>query len=152
MQMNNNQPQPDAKTILAVDDDVSVLTVVKCMLECGNYNVLLADSFNAALRIANRDDMAIDLMIVDVVMPGISGPDLAERILVIRPQMKVLFISGYTDSEMVRIKVLDRCLSFLPKPFTSDGLLETVERILSAPMTLTIGAGLGPPSRAFTES
>jgi DNA-binding NtrC family response regulator len=122
---------PEPKTILVVDDDLSVLSVIKCMLECGDYNVLMAHSAETALRMVERDDLTIDLMLLDVVMPDISGPDLAERILAIRPHMRVLFMSGCTDSEVVRVKILDRALGFLPKPFTSDSLLERVQKVLN---------------------
>src|SRR5229473_2854270 len=124
----------DPKTILVVDDDLSVLSVIKCILESADYNLLMANSAKRALRMADRDDLTIDLMLIDVVMPDVSGPDLAERILAVRPHLKVLFMSGYTDSEVVRVKVLDRALDFLPKPFTSDGLVEMVETVLGAPM------------------
>jgi two-component system cell cycle sensor histidine kinase/response regulator CckA len=120
----------EPKTILVVDDDLSVLGVIKCMLECGEYTVLMAHSAETALRMAEREDLAIDLMLIDVIMPDISGPDLAEQILVFRPHLKVLFMSGCTDSEVVRVKILDRALGFLPKPFTSDGLLERVQKVL----------------------
>src|SRR5438034_9502326 len=128
MYMANSEPDP--KTILVVDDDLSVLSVIKCMLECGDYNVLMAHNAESALRMAERDDLAIDLMLIDVVMPDLTGPDLAERILAIRPHLKVLFMSGCTESEVVRVKILDRALGFLPKPFTSDGLLERVQKVL----------------------
>src|SRR5437868_3095407 len=110
-----SNPIPDPKTILVVDDDLSVLTVIKCMLENGDYNLLLAHSAESALRMVERDDLTIDLMLIDVVMPDTSGVDLAERILAIRPHLKVIFMSGYTDSEVVRVKILDRALGFLPK-------------------------------------
>jgi DNA-binding response OmpR family regulator len=131
----DSQSQP--KTILVVDDDLSVLTVVKCMLESSEYNVLLANSAEVALRMAEREDLRIDLMLVDVVMPDLSGPDLGERILAIRPYQKVLFMSGFTDHEVVRVKVLDLGLRFLPKPFTPDGLLEAVQMILSSPAQIS---------------
>jgi DNA-binding NtrC family response regulator len=131
----------DAKTILVVDDEISVLTVIKCMLESGDYNVLFANSADAALRIASNHDLTIDLLITDVVMPDMHGPDLAKAILAHRPELQVLFISGYAGSDVVRIKVLNHSLSFLPKPFTPDGLLETVERVLN-----------GPGSRMFVAS
>ncbi len=134
--------QPHPKTILVVDDELSVLTVVKCMLESGDYNVMLANSAAAALRIAGNNEVAIDLLLTDVIMPDMQGPDLAERILALRPELKVLFISGYADSDVVRIKVLNHNLSFLPKPFTPDGLLETVERVLNAPSSRAFAAGL----------
>jgi two-component system cell cycle sensor histidine kinase/response regulator CckA len=128
--MLTSNPVPEPKTILVVDDDLSVLGVIKCMLECGDYSVLMAHSAETALRMAERQDLAIDLMLIDVIMPDISGPDLAEQILAIRPHLKVLFMSGCTDSDVVRVKILDRALGFLPKPFTSDGLLERVQKVL----------------------
>lgn len=122
---------PEPKTILVVDDDLSVLGVIKVMLESGNYNILLAHSAELALRFVEREDLAIDLMLTDVMMPEVSGPDLAEKVLAIRPNIKVLFMSGFTDSEVVRVKVLDRALGFLPKPFTSDGLVDRIESVLN---------------------
>ena len=86
---------------------------------------------------AERYDLTIDLMLIDVVMPEITGPDLAERIVATRPHQKVLFMSGFTDHEVVRVKVLDRALSFLPKPFTAEGLLEMVQRVFTAPMQIS---------------
>jgi DNA-binding NtrC family response regulator len=136
--------QSDPKTILVVDDDISVLTVIKCMLESSDYNVLLANNADVALRMAQRHDLSIDLMLTDVMMPDVSGPDLAKQMQVIRPQMKVLFMSGYADSEVVRVKVLDHALGFLPKPFTSDSLLETVKRAIIAPRSLSAVVGRRP--------
>jgi DNA-binding NtrC family response regulator len=133
--------KPETQTILVVDDDLSVLGVIKCMLEGGDYNVLIAQSAESAVRMAEREDLIIDLMLIDVLMPDVTGPDLAERILTIRPHQKVLFMSGCTDSEVVRVKVLDRALGFLPKPFTSDGLLERVQNVLDPPTERSIAAG-----------
>jgi two-component system, cell cycle sensor histidine kinase and response regulator CckA len=138
--------QPKPKAILVVDDDVSVLTVLKCMLECANYTVLLASSAIAALRIAKDIEAAIDLLITDVIMADMQGPALAEEMLALRPELKVLFMSGYVDSDVIRIKILDCNLSFLPKPFAPDGLLETVERMLAMPTARTMAAGFEMPA------
>ena len=133
--------QSHPKTILVVDDDLSVLAVIKCMLEGSEYNVLLANSAEFALGMAKRRDITIDLMLVDVVMPDLSGPDLKERISAICPHQKVLFMAGFTDHEVVRVKVLDHGLRLLPKPFTPDGLLEAVQMVLStAPADLEFQA------------
>jgi two-component system cell cycle sensor histidine kinase/response regulator CckA len=138
--LKNFDASPEPKTILVVDDDLSVLSVIKCMLECGDYNVLIAHSAESAVRMAERADLSIDLMLMDVVMPDVAGPDLAERILTLRPHLKVLFMSGCTDSEVVRVKILDRALGFLPKPFTSDSLLERVQKVLTPPAPRVFGA------------
>jgi len=138
--------QPKPKAILVVDDDVSVLTVVKCMLQCADYTVLLASSAIAALRIAKDIETAIDLLITDVIMPDMQGPDLAEGMLSLRPELKVLYMSGYADSDVVRIKVLNSNLGFPPKPFAPDGLLETVERMLAMPKARTMAAGFEMPA------
>lgn len=137
----SSNPSPDPKTVLVVDDDAAVMTVVNCMLETGGYNVLLASSADVALRLVGRNDLKIDLVLLDVVMPDLTGPELAGRILVIRPSMKVLFMSGFSDSEVVRVKILDRGLELLPKPFTSDALLDVVERVLRFPAHRSAAAG-----------
>jgi DNA-binding NtrC family response regulator len=103
------------------------------MLECCEYNVLIAHTGESALRMAERDDLAIDLMLIDVLMPKITGPDLAERIQAIRPHQKVLFMSACTESEVVRVKIIDRSLAFLAKPFSSDTLLQKVQNTLGFP-------------------
>src|SRR5271169_4132925 len=95
--------QPARRTILVVDDELSVLTVVKRMLECEEYTVLLANSAETAQRMIERKDLVIDLMITDVVMPDMNGRELAERALTARPQLKVLFMSGYSNNEVVRV-------------------------------------------------
>lgn len=136
----------DSKNVLVIDDNLAVLTVVGCMLESGGYNVLLASTAETALRLVARESLAIDLAVVDIVMPDVSGPDLVERMRVVRPDMKVLFMSGFVDAEVVRVKALDQGMQFLPKPFTSDGLLESVERALLNPVravsAATAAAGL----------
>lgn len=137
----SSNTSPDPNTVLVVDDDAAVMTVVNCMLETGGYNVLLAPRADVALRLVGRNDLKIDLVLLDVVMPDLTGPELAERILALRPRMKVLFMSGFSDSEVVRVKILDRGLELLPKPFTSDVLLDVVERVLSFPAHRSAAAG-----------
>ena len=125
-----------AKTILVVDDDLSVLGVIRTMLELGGYNVLMAHSAEIALRMAERKDLTIDLMLLDETLPDISGPDLAESILATRANIKVIFMSDGTNSEVVHT---ERTIVLLPKPFTSDNLLERVQSALSYPGAASSG-------------
>ncbi len=133
--------QPAPRTILVVDDELAVLTIVECMLEREEYAVLLANSADTALRIIERQDPVIDLMITDVVMPDINGRELAERALTVCPQLKVLFMSAYSNSEVAHVKVLERTSGFLPKPFTSLDLKEQVRKALTAPLHRSTAAG-----------
>jgi two-component system, cell cycle sensor histidine kinase and response regulator CckA len=123
------QSAPQLKTILVVDDDFSVLTALKCMLEASHHNVLLARTADVAISIAQRKG-DIDLLLMAVVMPDVSGPDLAETILAIHPSAKVLFLSGYGGSDALGEKV--RVVGFLPKPFTSLQLQERIDQVFSS--------------------
>ena len=111
------------KNILVVDDDFSVLTVIKAMLESSDYNVAVARTADVAVSIAERKNN-IDLLLTDVVMPDVDGPHLAEKILTIQPNARVVFMSGYPltyDTENLAQ------VGFLPKPFDLRGLLGAIE-------------------------
>jgi two-component system cell cycle sensor histidine kinase/response regulator CckA len=123
----------DVQTILVVDDDSSVLTLVKVILEAQGYRVLLAAGAESALLLAQQRHLAIHLVLTDVVMPGMTGPALAKRLMAVRPGIRVLFMSAYLDSEIVQINVLDKGLGFVAKPFKADGLIEKIRSALSAP-------------------
>ena len=85
-----------------------------------------------AMLLLEHYDKPVDLLLTDVVMPGISGRDLAERIAVGRPGMKVLFSSGYTDDAMVRQGVLEKSANFLAKPYTGAQILGKVREALDS--------------------
>src|SRR5689334_7872276 len=126
-------PKSDPKTILVIDDHPSVLIVVKAMLEGGLYNVLLANDAESALRLVQTNNLTIDLILTDITLPNSSGRDLADRILAVRPGVKVLFMSAFVDSEVVRIKLLERAPGLLPEPFTKNGLVECIRETLALP-------------------
>ena len=119
------------QTILVVDDEPEVRKLVTAMLARNGYRVLTADSGENALRLF-RNNPAIDLLLTDVVAPGMSGPMIADQIAQIRPDIKVVFMSGYDGTQVVQRYVVEKGYSLLIKPFTMDQLGETVREVLSA--------------------
>jgi CheY-like chemotaxis protein len=97
------------------------------------YNVLVARTGSEALRIVAEHAGHIDLVATDVVMPEMSGGQLVERVLKARPGIRVLFMSGYTDDEVMRRGVIDGQTAFLQKPFTPDMLAHKVRAVLDVP-------------------
>jgi CheY-like chemotaxis protein len=107
--------------------------VVREILEMYGYNVLEARHGVEALEISDRHQGPIHLMVTDVVMPQMSGRELAQRLQPLRPDMKVLYMSGYTDDAIVRHGVLGAGMAFLSKPFTPDALALKVREVLDTP-------------------
>ena len=116
--------------ILLVEDDDAVRKLVRELLEQQGYRVIAAEHAAHALGLVEDLDREIDLLITDVVMPGMSGPDLAESLVQRFPRMKVLFISGYTDSLVVRHGLLDAEHVMLQKPFDGTLLAAKVRELL----------------------
>jgi PAS domain S-box-containing protein len=117
-------------TVLVVEDEDAVRTIVAHALARSGHTVLQARSGADALEVGARHPGRIDLLVTDVVMPQMSGCQLAERLAASRPAMKVLYISGYTDEAIVRHGLLSAQLSFLQKPFTGDVLVQRVNQVL----------------------
>ncbi|MDP2700600.1 MAG: response regulator, partial [Candidatus Rokubacteria bacterium] len=122
-----------AETILLVEDALRVRAVVREILEMNGYNVLEARHGVEALEISERHRGPIHLMVTDVVMPQMSGRELAQRLQPLRADMKVLYMSGYTDDAIVRHGVLGAGMAFLSKPFTPDALALKVREVLETP-------------------
>ena len=120
------------ETILITEDDSSLRALVARILAERGYAVLEASNGKEALDIAEKYAGEIHLVITDVIMPGIGGKELASRLSSARPGMKVLFVSGYTDSAIGRHGVLDPGVSFLQKPFTIENLTRKVRAVLDA--------------------
>ena len=119
-----------AETVLVVEDEAGVRDLIRAILEGHGYHVLDADSGPEALEIVRRRAAPVHLMITDVVMPGMSGGELAEMAHAIAPDMKVLFISGYTDEAVVQHGVLHAGIPFLQKPFTRHALAAKIRELL----------------------
>ena len=122
-----------SETVLLVEDDEMVRNLARRMLEARGYTVLSASRGEDALGVVERHDGPIDLLVTDVVMPGMSGRSVAQRLLGLRPGLKVLYLSGYTDDAIVRHGMLEPGIAFLQKPFSADALARKVREVLDAP-------------------
>jgi PAS domain S-box-containing protein len=118
------------ETILLVEDQGAVRELATQALRLCGYTVLEADNAHAALAINARHTAPIHLLVTDVVMPGMSGRELAARLTILRPEMKVLYLSGYTNDAVVQRGVLHEEAHFLQKPFTGTILARTVRAML----------------------
>jgi two-component system cell cycle sensor histidine kinase/response regulator CckA len=119
-----------SETILLVEDEEGVRRLVRTILGAQGYTVLEATDGAAALGLLERHDGPIHLVLTDVVMPGLSGPELSCRVADIRPAARVLFMSGYTEDAMIRHGVLAKGTILLEKPFTPSSLLRKVREVL----------------------
>jgi PAS domain S-box-containing protein len=130
-----------SETILLVEDDDAMRVLTQSCLEGGGYVVLSAANAESAVRSATAHDAPIHLLLTDVVMPGISGPELAKSLSASRPETKVLYMSGYTAELIAQQGVLNRDISLLEKPFTKEGLLRKVRQVLDRDLSRTAVVG-----------
>jgi CheY-like chemotaxis protein len=125
-----------SETILLAEDDDALRSLGARVLGAFGYNVLVARTGGDALRIVAEHRGPIDLVATDVVMPEMSGSQLVEKVLKARPGIRVLFMSGYTDDEVMRRGVIDGATAFLQKPFTPDMLAHKVRAVLDLPRVI----------------
>jgi two-component system, cell cycle sensor histidine kinase and response regulator CckA len=121
------------ETVLVVEDEASVRSVARTMLELHGYRVLEAGGGEEALRIGARPEGPVQLLLTDVVMPGMSGPEVAQRLSRVHPELKVLYMSGYTDEAILRHGVPELSPAFVQKPFSAETLGWKVREVLDAP-------------------
>jgi PAS domain S-box-containing protein len=137
------RPQPAAdpgpraaggsETLLLVEDDPAVREMAHEVLLARGYRVLAAGSAAEAQVVLARRETAVDLVVTDVVMPGLSGRELYERLAQRWPGLRVIYMSGYTDDVVLRRGVVERGTPFLPKPFTGEALAALVREVLDRP-------------------
>ena len=121
----------EKKTILVVDDEPEIRKLVGAMVGQAGYNVLTADSGEHALTLY-RKHAPLELLITDVVAPGMSGPMLADKLTALQPGLRVLFISGYDNTHVVQKYVVEKGHALLAKPFTVAELKAKMTELLSA--------------------
>jgi PAS domain S-box-containing protein len=121
-----------SETVLVVEDEAAIRQLTNLILQKAGYTVLVAESPAAAERMAGSHPGQIHLMLTDVVMPGMRGPELAERLLRLRPDLRVLYMSGYTDDAIAHHGFLNAGTEFLQKPFTPLRLMQKIREVLDA--------------------
>jgi CheY-like chemotaxis protein len=118
------------QTILLVEDEPAVRHMISRVLQEYGYGVMEASGGHQALGVIERSEGSIDLLVTDVILPGMDGAELARRATELHPQLGVLFVSGYTDDEVVRRGLLDAGRPFLQKPFTPEALVTQIAEVL----------------------
>ena len=124
-----------SETVLVVEDEEVIRKLVRKVLTANGYTVLVAANGRDAEQVAGQHDGAIHLLVTDVVMPGMNGREVAQRLAGTRAGIKVLYLSGYTDDAIVHHGVLEPGVAFLQKPFTPAVLGRKVREVLDRPAT-----------------
>ena len=125
-------PRSSGETVLVVEDDAPVLGLARRILETLGYTVMASANPKDAIAMVWEHDGEIHLLITDVVLPEMSGKDLAGEISKIRPGIRTLYMSGYTANVIAHHGVLDDGIHFIGKPFTSDSLARKVREAMGA--------------------
>ena len=123
-------PAGGKERILLVEDDPMVREVTRRILGGAGCEVVPATGPEGALQLMAGGETEVDMLLTDVVMPGTSGPELAERLREARPGLRVLFMSGYTDDALTRLKLAPGTIALLPKPFSAVDLTRRVREVL----------------------
>jgi PAS domain S-box-containing protein len=124
------RPPHGSETVLVVEDEASVRTLIRVVLEEQGYQVIEAKSGNEALQTLKTYENSVHLVLTDMVMPGMSGHQLAGEVTAMRPDLKVLFMSGYTEDSVFRHNVSDQGVDCLLKPFSPVSLAQKVRKVL----------------------
>jgi len=125
-----------SETILVVEDQDDIRKITRRILEARGYSVRVAATGAEALRISQESEEAaerIDLLLTDAILPGMSGREVALLLGPAHPNMRVLFMSGYSDESIVHQGILEPGMPFLHKPFTAEALARKVREVLDAP-------------------
>lgn len=123
----------NGETILVVEDESAILAMITSILERTGYAVLAANTPGDAICLANKHIDEMQLLITDLVMPGMNGSDLCRKIMFMSPSMKCLFMSGHTFDILNQNGIFDTCFdNFIQKPFSIVDFLEKIQQVLSS--------------------
>jgi two-component system cell cycle sensor histidine kinase/response regulator CckA len=128
--MGHGPSMTTATTILLVEDEAAVRVIVRTVLRRHGYVVIEADTPSQAIAMFNERAAEIDLLLTDVLMPEMDGPSLARHLIAIRPALRILFMSGYTDTALVG-ELVNPNIGFVSKPFDAATLASSVKTMLS---------------------
>jgi len=131
-EISESIPKGKGETILIVEDEAVILNLIKTMLEKLGYAVLTAGTREEAIRLAETHITKINMLLTDVIMPEMNGRELAERLILLKPNLKVLFMSGYTANIIAHRGVLDNGMHFIQKPFSIKNLAIRVHEVLGS--------------------
>ena len=126
----NNFMEQAKQTILVVEDEEMVRGLICEVLRREGYRVLACGDAAEGIEASRRYGPGIDLLLTDVVMPGMNGPEMASRIQETLPQLRVVFMSGYSEQALARSAQVDASFEYLQKPFTLKGLTQKLARVL----------------------
>jgi len=121
-----------SETILLVEDDAAVRELVSMMLSSKGYKILTAESLSDVERICKKHSGSIHLLLTDMILPGVTGREIAKRVVAMCPGIKVLYMSGYTDDALIRSHGLDESFAFLQKPFSKGSVAAKVREVLDS--------------------
>jgi CheY-like chemotaxis protein len=126
-------PRRGTETVLLVEDEVDVRALIRDMLRVYGYNVVEAEDQQNALELCHRKDLKLDVLLTDVVMPNMSGPELVKAIQRVRPELKVVYMSGHARDRFARSGIDEETVNFIQKPVMPDALTARLREVLDAP-------------------
>ncbi|MEW6364693.1 MAG: CHASE domain-containing protein [Acidobacteriota bacterium] len=141
------RPEPAGGTILLVEDEDDVRRLVGSILDARGYTVISAGGAQAALDLLASQSRAVNLLLTDLVMPGMNGVDLAARVRALRPGIRILYMSGYTEDNLLRRGISESGLPLLDKPFTAEKLVSQVLAVLRETVDQDTSAEIAVPGR-----
>jgi len=130
----------DPETVLIVDGDLAILSLIRGILNRHGHNVLAADSFEKGLNICQSYKPIIELALVEVMMPRMTGPQFAAQARILRPYMRFLYLSGHDCNELTASGILVPGDTFLAKPFLPDVLIKNIRQVLDTQRVATAGS------------